>query len=131
MKFVLTEKQKAWLRKHYRRKKNVELCEKLGCSDTTLTRIARQMGLRKRDGTTLAELYRKERMRAGWGLPQRTRLCAFPVPREKVVLRWYLKKRGYSVDEQERVAYYTEQTKRCTRLEKKGNPWYRFEEFSM
>lgn len=69
---------------------------------------------------------KSERARATFGLPQRTKLRVIPIPEAKVKLRWYLKSRGYILDEIARVAYYDENTKRGKRIEEKPQRWYKF-----
>lgn len=82
---------------------------------------------RIRKSTESREKTRKsERARATFGLPQRTKLRVIPIPRAKVYLRWYLKSRGYILDEIARVAYYNENTKRGMRIEEKPQRWYKF-----
>ena len=187
VKIVLTEKQEAWLIKHFKHTKNAEIAAKLGVSETTMHRHARRLGLKKtpqfvakcqremteaakrshlingtyppkgfqipgkekgyfkigetnlqrlgpkreaeriRKATASREKTRKsERARAVFGLPQRTKLRVIPAPNAKLQLRYYLKKRGYLLDEKERIAYYTEETKRGKRIEAKQQPWYKF-----
>lgn len=70
--------------------------------------------------------WKSEKARATFGLPQRTKLRVIPVPKAKLKLRYYLKKRGYILDEQARVAYYTEDTKRGKTIEAKPQRWYKF-----
>lgn len=82
---------------------------------------------RIRKSTESRENTRKsERARATFGLPQRTKLRVIPIPEAKVKLRWYLKSRGYILDEIARVAYYDENTKRGKRIEEKPQRWYKF-----
>ena len=69
---------------------------------------------------------RKEKARIAFGLPQKTNLRIGRQPREKILLRYYLKKRGYLVDDGERVAYYDEHTKRGKRVEARQQRWYTF-----
>lgn len=69
---------------------------------------------------------KSERARATFGLPQRTKLRVIPIPAAKVKLRWYLKSRGYILDEIARVAYFDENTKRGKRIEEKPQRWYKF-----
>ena len=73
-----------------------------------------------------AKTWKSEKARATFGLPQRTKLRVIPVPRAKLQLRYYLKKRGYILDEVKRIAYYDENTKRGKRIEAKQQPWYKF-----
>lgn len=82
---------------------------------------------RIRKSTESREKTRKsEKARATFGLPQRTKMHVIPVPRAKIYLRWYLKSRGYILDEIARVAYYDENTKRGKRIEGKPQRWYKF-----
>jgi hypothetical protein len=69
---------------------------------------------------------KSEKARATFGLPQRTKMRVIPIPRAKVKLRWYLKSRGYILDEIARVAYYDDNTKRGKRIEEKPQRWYKF-----
>ncbi len=68
----------------------------------------------------------KEKRRILFGLPQRTKLRLHKQPRQKILLRYYLRSRGYIIDENKRIAYYTSSTKRGTRIERKQQPWYSF-----
>lgn len=82
---------------------------------------------RIRKSTESREKTRKsEKARATFGLPQRTKMHVIPVPRAKIYLRWYLKSRGYILDEIARVAYYDENTKRGKKIEEKPQRWYKF-----
>lgn len=72
------------------------------------------------------ETVKKERRRILFGLPQRTNLKLNKQPREKIQLRYYLRKRGYIVDDSARIAYYTPSTQRGIRIERKQQPWYTF-----
>lgn len=47
IKTVLTPKQEAWFKKHFKNTKNDEICAKLGISTTCLHRFARLFGLKK------------------------------------------------------------------------------------
>lgn len=187
-KIVLSDKQTAWLTKHFKHTKNAECAEKLGISPRSVNRLAKVLGLRKtpqfirkcqqdaaqaaqdshlRNNTyppkgyvipnrevgafkkgetslqrlgkrketervrkaaeSLAKTRKSERARATFGLPQRTKLRVIPVPKAKVELRWYLKSRGYIVDDVARVAYYDENTRRGKRIESKPQRWYKFQ----
>ena len=96
--------------------------------ETSLQRLGpKREAERIRKATESREKTRKsERARAVFGLPQRTKLRVIPVPVAKIKLRCYLKKCGYIIDEKERIAYYTEETKRGKRIEAKQQPWYKF-----
>lgn len=96
--------------------------------ETSLQRLGQKREAERiRKATASREKTRKsERARAVFGLPQRTKLRVIPVPTAKLKLRYYLKKCGYLLDEKERIAYYTEETKRGKRIEAKQQPWYKF-----
>ena len=72
------------------------------------------------------ETIKQERRRILFGLPQKTNLRLTAKPREKVLLRYYLRTRGYIIDDDKRMAYYTDCTKRGARIERKQQPWYTF-----
>ena len=72
------------------------------------------------------QTYKSERARAVWGFEQRTKMRVIRQPQAKIQLRYYLKKRGYIVDDVARIVYYTETTKRGKKIEAKRQPWYKF-----
>lgn len=76
------------------------------------------------------ETFKLERARVTFGLPQETKLKVKRQPRAKIELRFYLKKKGYIVDDVARIAYYTDATNRGTRIENKRQPWYKFKPFN-
>jgi hypothetical protein len=186
-KITLTPKQERWLIAHFKHTKNEEIGERLGISQSSLHRFARELGLTKtkqfmrkvqrntserakashlRNGTYPPKGYRiprseefqfkkgvtniqrlgkagerkrveksaasrrktfkVERARKLFGLPQQTKLRVMREPRGKTCHRWYLKKRGYILDEKELIAYWTEDTRRATILEKRPRQWYKF-----
>lgn len=47
VKHILTDKEAKWLEKHFRNTKNAELASRLGISEASLHRYAREMGLKK------------------------------------------------------------------------------------
>ena len=63
------------------------------------------------------ETYRLDDMRVRWGLPQRTKIRLKHGSVQQQDQASYLRGLGYIIDDKERVAYYTETTKRATRLE--------------
>ena len=69
---------------------------------------------------------KSERRRILFGLPQRTKLKLTQQPRAKVLFRYYLKKRGYIIDDNARMAYYTSTTQRGKRVEAKNQSWFTF-----
>lgn len=81
----------------------------------------------KKAAETRRATFKRERARVVWGLEQKTKLRVAKQPQEKLRLRWYLKKRGYIVDDVARIAYYDENTKRGKRIENKKQPWYKFQ----
>ena len=183
----ITASQEAWLIKHFKHTKNAECATKLGISQRSVSRLAKEYGLKKtpqfmrkcqqattaaakeshlRNGTyppkgskiprseeyqlkpgecmrdrmtpkrwaernrkaaeSRAKTWKSEKARATFGLSQRTKLRVIPVPRAKILLRHYLKRRGYILDEVKRIAYYDENTKRGKRIEEKPQRWYNF-----
>lgn len=66
---------------------------------------------------TRRKTYIEERARVTFGLPQRTKMRVTRQPRKKIQDRCYLKMRGYIIDEANCIAYYTDQTRRATKLE--------------
>lgn len=72
------------------------------------------------------QTYKEERARSVWGLPRKTKLRVIQQPRKKIQLRYYLKKRGYIVDDQAHVVYWNQNTKRGRIIEAKPQPWYKF-----
>ena len=182
---TLTPEQERWLVKHFKHTRNEEIGERLGISQSSLHRFARELGLTKtrqfmrkvqrnaadkakeshlRNGTyppkgyriprseefqfkagvtpverlgkrrerkrieksaeSLRKTRREEKARMLFGVPRKTRVGK--EPRGKTCQRWYLKKRGYILDERELIAYWTEDTRRATILEGKPRRWYRF-----
>ena len=75
--------------------------------------------------------FREERARKLFGLPQRTGLRVLREPRGKTLDRYYLKKRGYILDESELIAYWTPETRRSPRLEAGPRRWYRFASYAV
>ena len=78
---------------------------------------------------TRKETFRKERARAAFGLPQKTKLRVKQQPRQKVLDRCYLKRRGYIIDEADVVAYWTPDTRRATRMEARPRRYYKFAKY--
>ena len=69
---------------------------------------------------------RKKTYKIEKALERRTKLRGLRQPREKTLLRYYLKKRGYIVDDAAFKVYYDGTTKRGKRIEAKNKPWYKF-----
>ena len=75
------------------------------------------------------ETFREDQCRRRWGLPQKTKLRVAQTPRQRLLDRSYLKKRGYILDEVNVIAYWTPETHRATRLEKMPRRFYKFAEY--
>lgn len=186
-KITLTQEQERWLKAHFRHTRNEEIGERLGISETTMHRFARELGLTKsrqhmrktqrnaadkakeshlRNGTyppkgyriprseefqfkagvtpverlgkrkerkrversaeSRRKTFREEKARMLFGVPRKTRLRVVREPRAKTCQRWYLKSRGYILDERELIAYWTDETRRSVILESRPRRWYRF-----
>ena len=80
--------------------------------------MVRSEASRIKQSITRKELYRKERLRIKWGLPQKTKIrISFNNNAAVYNTRLRLKKRGYVVDRGGMVAYYTQATQRHDRME--------------
>ena len=66
---------------------------------------------------TLLKLYREEKERALAGYPQLTKRQVSTIPRQRLMQKNYLQRRGYVVNDAVRVAYYTPETRRSPRIE--------------
>ena len=135
-----------YLREHFHDTADAVLAETLGVSIHTVKSYRRKLHLRKdaeyirivnRDRAircnnherlntpeaiakrtaTRAEVYKKEMMRIRWGLEQKTNRHFRLEPKQKQWQRKYLKSRGYIVDDENFIAYYTDSTIRSTRIE--------------
>ena len=80
----------------------------------------------KRAHDKLEQIRREEHARATFGLPRRTRLRVVQQPRQKILDRSYLKRRGYVIDDANNIAYWTATTKRATRLEARPRRYFIF-----
>lgn len=67
---------------------------------------------------TRAKLYEADKMRIRWGLKQKTNRHFRIEPRARLLQRNRLERLGYIVDQDRLIAYYTQETKRATRIEK-------------
>ena len=84
---------------------------------------------RKKAAETWKETFKEDRCRRRWGLQQKTRLRVKQTPRQRILDRCYLKKRGYILDETNVVAYWTPETHRATRLEAAPRRFYKFADY--
>lgn len=73
---------------------------------------------REKSREARAALFRAEKARVTYGLPQKTKRRFTTEPRASLMQRNRLQRLGYIVDNKEKVAYWTEQTKRAVRIEK-------------
>jgi len=83
---------------------------------------------RKKAAETWKKTFQEDRARRRWGLPQKSGLRVAQQPRQKILDRCYLKRRGYVLDEKNLIAYWTPETKRATRLEAAPRRYYIFKE---
>lgn len=178
-KIILSPRQEQWLIRHFKHTKNDELASRLGISQSTLHRFARELGLKKsrqftkkcqenttrkaweanrRNGwppkgyriprseehgfkkgeTSLQRIgakreaeriakaaesrratVKKELARIHWGLEQKTKL-KLVCNRKRIEYRHQLKKRGYLISEDGRVAVITPHTTRHLKYEEKA-----------
>ena len=70
--------------------------------------------------------FREERARATFGLPQRTKMKVNRQPTKKCHHRSYLKQLGYILDEENVIAYWTDDTVRAVKLEAQPRLYYKF-----
>ena len=72
--------------------------------------------LRKR-ADSFKKTYRVEKARVHFGLEQKTKIKISRLPRKMVRQRYYLRTRGYVINDTTLTAYYTDSTRRATRME--------------
>ena len=82
----------------------------------------------RRRTETFLRMYREEKARCAFGLPQRTNIRVRREPRLKQSQRTYLRSLGYIIDRENNIAYYTPETKRAVRMEAytKKKSYYKF-----
>ena len=83
----------------------------------------------KKRVATYKQIFREEKARWIFGLPQRTRIKVRSQPLKKRKQRSYLKHLGYLLDEVNNIAYYTDETKRAVKMEKytsRNKCYYKF-----
>lgn len=76
------------------------------------------------------ETVRVERARIAFGLEQRTKMRLKKQPHAKVCARHYLKKKGYILDEENLIAYYTDSTDRAWKMEAAPRRYYTFKPYA-
>ena len=89
----------------------------------------RLMEMRRKSAESRKKRFAEERARVTFGLPQKTRLNVKKQPRKKIQDRCYLKMRGYIIDEANCIAYYTDQTRRATKLEAMPRRYFIFKPY--
>lgn len=73
--------------------------------------------MHRRIGESRKETIKKERRRVLFGLEQKTRLKVVQSPREKIYLRYNLRRHGYEICRGDNKAYITELTQRSPSME--------------
>ena len=153
-KIIHTQEELDWIAEHYLILQRKEICAKFGFSQSHLSKVAHQLGIRKPRGqfkkgennmqrigyeremarrqkvsAIMKELWRVERARATFGVPRKTKFKVNKQPLKKVNQRYYLKRHGYLIDETNLIAYWTPETHRCMTLERKPRTFYKFAEY--
>ena len=112
--------------RHFGNRSYAEIADDLGVSRTTVSRMARKLGLNrsKAQGYEISsrvrrEMVRRERRRAIFGLDPLTRIKVIS-HRAKVRIRSRLKAKGYITGVHRNILYFTEATCRKERLEAKA-----------
>lgn len=72
--------------------------------------------------------WRYEHARYIFGVPRKTKLPVAKQPQQRIQDRYYLKKRGYIIDDPNCIAYWTADTRRSTRLEARPRRYYIFKQ---
>ena len=99
-------------------KKGVSSLERLG-EKREKERIAKSMETRR-------QLFKLERARVLFGLPQQTKLrvsCKPPIMRSR---RYYLRQRGYIIERGSNVVYYNSETRRSLSMEQRPRTGFTF-----
>ena len=73
--------------------------------------------MHRRIGESRKETFRKERVRVNWGFEQKTNLRVVRCPREKISLRYGLRKRGYEIARASNEAAISNETRRSPIME--------------
>lgn len=71
----------------------------------------------RKSAKSLADIRAAEKMRIMRGLPRKTKMRIRTVPPQTYAERYYLRKRGYTLDDAALVAYWTPETRRAVRME--------------
>lgn len=82
----------------------------------------------RRRTETFLKMYREEKARCAFGLPKKTKIKVRREPILKQSQRTYLRSRGYIIDRENNIAYWTADTKRAVRMEAytKKKSYYKF-----
>lgn len=106
-----------------------------GCATShTWANVKLTPELLEKRAASFKKTWRIENARIRFGLEQKTKIHIARCCIQKVKQNYYLRSRGYIIDEKNLIAYYTPETKRATRMEaiprgqKKGTikPFYSF-----
>ena len=145
--YRLPEEKVAYIREHFHDTADQDIADALGISICTVKKYRTILGLRKdpeyiskvnreraiqcgngeRINTpeayakriqTKNEQYRRDKLMVKWGLKPKYNRHYRTEPRARLLQRNRLKRLGYIVDEQNLVAYWTEDTKRAVRIER-------------
>lgn len=145
-KLNITEDMLSYLKEHWATTRTADIAAVWQCSVPTVEKYAHKLGLRKdpawlcaikvaRLNETRAEFnerrkatiskvmrdkYRVDRVRLSLGLAPLTKLNKpSKYPRALSHQAWYLARNGYKVDIDNRIAYYTDDTRRCRNMERR------------
>ena len=99
-------------------KKGVTSLQRLGAKREK-ERIAKSMETRK-------QLYKVERARVLFGLPQQTKLVVSRKPPIVRSRRYYLKQRGYIIERGSNIVYYNSETRRSLSMEQRPRTGFTF-----
>lgn len=152
-KLNITEDMLAYLKEHWATTRTADIAAVWQCSVPTVEKYAHRLGLQKdrawlcaikvarlnetrsefndRRRATISKVmrdkYKVDRVRLSLGLEPLTRLNKpSKYPRALAHQAWYLTHNGYKVDLDNRIAYYTEDTRRCTRMEARTRGSFRY-----
>ena len=74
----------------------------------------------KKRGESYKDTVRREYIRVKYGMKQRTKIRLRKEPRASADQRIFLQKRGYIIDNIRKIAYWTDDTNRSWRMERRG-----------
>lgn len=77
----------------------------------------------KKTSETIRQIYKQERRRILFGLPQETKYRLVRTPAGKVQVRSKMRKKGYIAEKMSNTIYYTNETKRSLQQEETAKKW--------